>query len=432
MNFIRILTLAFSVNYCIAAEESAIIPGDGEDIEQIFELIEGYTPSYLKYEGVGYFMNDEGLYYTIPKEVITSKSFERYKLINGKTALGMLLELSENQWIALNKRELKNAAILAEEMKQISLGKFGLRTIKIPSEKIHRNLMEIKLRTISQIDMLNIKSDANIPIESLTARENYREFNAIFSVVSHYTNTPLLSQSVSKDIRGETIPKEERIILDGVEQTVNHIVSQIKGDYADKGSLIDEVIEIKKAAYKRYLNYVYAIMRIEDIRQYRMVDKGQTSDGHWNTCLFNSTLYLDKSLGNIETTKCGFLEKTKGYLNSLIAKFRRFNPRGSFIEERIIANVEKMKADRGAEALYSCAAWLEDDKICPGIIGDGSVLETGCHGLCLNFAIFPNQKVREGGNRLRNYYGCGYYGSEDFGIAGVSCSTGHAQALERI
>lgn len=407
------------MDYC-----DVVIPGGSSDWESIKAEVENYKAPYT----TGVFLNTTGKGGTTLRSV-------------GEKNPGNLLQLAQfstDCYTALRDRDFGLAKKNAEVMIDILSGKYGLQVIKVP-KKEKQKIDEITYRSVEQIASLFVSTDfrfKNLSPQSMEVlgKKNEDELNCILTVAQYFSTTPYCFQEISYDYSQIYGISENRYIMEPLLKERHSMNEQIldycKSKYPDHIKTIDNVYLYKKHSLRDYLTYLYKNLGTKKMLECKAIDRGQTSGGHRNTCLFNSVFYYDLMKKNIPSTKIGSIEKGQSYL-SHIADLHKSIP-GIFTATplpEIGRNLASLKSDRSAEANYSFEVSAYDGKISLGILSDCSALEIQCHSLLMNFMIFSKSKTIGTDNSLLSYFGCGYLGSENFPIVPVSCSTGHAQSL---
>ncbi len=402
-----------------------------DNIDNVTRVVSSYRAPFEKYWDSGLFMKDSKLQYRNAK--------------SSENTLEKLERLSENHWISLNMRKLQNAKNIALEMKNIfKSGEYN--KFSISDKNASDKLLELKFRCCEQIEM-SLRNSPDFDIMS-DIRDNINEssleFACMYDIAMNITNTPLYFEYITYNmINSDMIMNRGtrsifQRILGPRMKLYDEIVSTLKNKYKTKVEFIENVLNIKKKSYMRYLNSLENVMKNTPYDLYRTCDRGQTSGGHYNTCMFNSVFYADQNEENISSTKCGSLSSGISYVNyldSLFTKYNAYSNNKSLFALQNIRNVMNNNMNNsGSDAVYSFAGEVENNMIIPGILSTCSAVETQCHSLCLNLAIFPKNVVRRVGgscNSIFSYYGSGYFGSENFAISTVSCSLYHAQSFIR-
>lgn len=414
-----------------AEEKNVILPTTSEEN---IHLIAGYKSPSEEFGEIGFFVADKRLKYTISKDILERNKFDQIK--PNANALNVLVELSKNCWIALNKRELNISRNIVTEIVKILKGEYGLHEYMVSIQEWQK-ITELKYRCIEQIEMLStnpVFSGGNN--ESPLYQRNTEELKGLYELAHNFTNTPYFHSEMSYDFAQkygvEENPNLVIPILDRKHKFANFITSQIFNKYPKQKTLLISAYALKKQAYTRYLEGVYNNLNKIKYSQYKSVDRGQTSGGHRNTCMFNSVFSYDLQMHNIGSTKLGSLGQAKNYLSNLNKICIGYKPESNeeiATQQSIEQQIRRLEGNKWAEAIWSFSSSICDNKIFPGFFSTSSILETQCHSLMNNFAVFPKVCVRPSGDRLFSHYGTGYYGSENFPIIPVSCSTGHAQSL---
>lgn len=430
MNTVKIALLLFAP--CVfsvkSSEIEVIIPGGAIEGS---ESIETYQAPYQKFGEIGFFAEDRRLKYSIAEDLLDKTQYTNFM---------DLILLSENHWIALNKRNLELATKISYKMNDIIWGKYGLNVANV-NQAQKKKLTELKFRCLEQIEMsasqLNpINPNFNISTSELYQR-NFEECKCMYWLAKKLTNTPVFFQDASYDfgkIYGIAENPHVMIpILDRIHAVSEKVLDDCLEENPGQELLIKESYEIKKEGYSDYLKHIYQKLQTIKMSDYRAIDRGQNSGGHRNTCLFNSVFYLDFSKHNIASTKIGSIEKGKNYLsniNNLYSPYlNSLNGNPLFESSQICKTLNNLSKNSSVDAHYSFVSNIQDGKIFPGVLSNCSALEIQCHALMSNFMIFPKVRTHNNGNCLFSNYGTGYYGSENFSIFPVSCSTGHAQGL---
>lgn len=434
MRFLSIIAVFISAPSLFSNE---IFLPESEGIDE--KLIAEYVAPYKKFKDIGFLMQDKRLQYSISQDLINREAFDEFKTAQKKSGLEMLILLSENHWIAVNNRDLKFAEKISKEIENIMLGKYGVKKVELDDIK-NTKMTELKFRCVEQIEM-SLRMNSEFDPFSFTEKfenqgilyENSKDFAYMYEIAMKLTNTPVFFQMVSYDIA-----KMESRLDSGIKINSdfgNLILSEISEKYPDQKLKINNIINTKKTSFLEYLDFIYSTISTQKMSKYRAVDRGQTSSGHSNTCLFNSVLYADAVKGNICSTKLGSLEKAKSYVFYLDSIFKRVsmeNYNKILNSSKIIQNINDLQKIHTSDAMYGFTAEIDKNRIFPGKLGECSILEFQCHTLMLNFTIFPKNMVRQNGDSLLSYYGSGYYASENFAIAPVSCDLYHAQSLSVI
>ncbi|MDR1488147.1 MAG: hypothetical protein LBI26_00125 [Holosporales bacterium] len=453
-----------------ATTELVIVPSDGEtekDFAEVDKELKKYNNPFQKFFPVGLFANDPQLKYSMPEDVIKSGEFEKYKTEKTLPAIEWLGLLSENFWIALNKRNLGYEKLISSEMENTLLGKYKLTEISLPKVTANK-YYDLWFRSIEQIQLNKRFSKDFIeptfaPVSTFEDLylKNLKQCEVGYSLAKFITNTPLLSQMISyetvKDMDAGEISKEdshdEEVLKDRQQRSEIRLsqdklktsyslfegtLSKICSKYADHDSLTGTLLEISKNRYKTYLKTVYNMLQTIDMSKYRIVDKGQTSEGNCNTCMFNSIFYLDVDGKNIRSTKNGSLEKASQYLGYLESLYQD----GASYEEDIKKqlseimppHVKRLMLGSRDEAMYTMEGTIWHDTIFPGnILQEISIAEASSMGMQLNFCIFFNSPIRSTEKELQkkifSYYRGGCFASVQFPIIPVSCTLWHTRAL---
>ncbi len=414
----RILFLAYiMITSCYPIETTAIIPGMMEDLA----IIDAYEAPYKK---CGFFINSRRLATSITRAT------------NPSNGLAAIIKLSEEHYDALNKRNLRLASTKASEMKDIWNGKYGFKEIRVTQSQLQK-INQLKLRSIEQIEMSLPKTEKfEIRRSDTLTTKNSEELMAIFDLARHLTNTPLLAQDVSFDFSKVHGAQENAyLVLPQLEKIHNascKIFDDCSKRHPNQKKQLEALYQIKKDSFNQYLIDFYDFLKSQRMQDYRAVDRGQTSVGHRNTCLFNSIFYDDVAKGNIPSTKLGSLSKANDYLlwiKNIHAPYLRqladnpiYNPNG------ISLTLRRLEGNRSLEAHYGIGTVARGCGLAPGLIANCSVLEIGVHSLGANYSIFLKSKTGPG-SALLSYFGCGWFSSENFPIICASCSFGHAQGL---
>ncbi|MDR0942100.1 MAG: hypothetical protein LBM19_00585 [Holosporales bacterium] len=407
-----------------------IIPGQ---LEQNMTAIEDYVAPFEKFGEVGFLTNDRRLKYSI-KSSLTNVS---------ATPLEWLRALSDNHWIALNKRDLTFAKEISLEMGQVLLGKYGVCSVYL-SQGLADKFSELRFRCVEQIAFsfwdcpdFDVKTLAKgIAVDDVSLM-NLALFESMYELASKVTCSPLLFQAASYNmLQSRALPVANRhliepLLLENME-LIERILETIAAKYPSHRDTIFRTYDMKKAVYARYLQHVYNMLGVVETSDCRIVDKGETSDGHSGACMFNSCFSLDVGKHNIPSTKIGSIARGQEYLRFLTTSYSDIETaRRSVLASPsgIKATFAKLSSNRAADASYSFVSEIYDDVIFPGVLSDGSSTEVQCHSLGMNLAIFPKFKIREAGDSLLSHYGTGYLGSDNFPIVPISCSLKHAQLL---
>lgn len=430
-----LLTILLSIPSINSEELNLIFPETSD--ENLLQM-NSYKAPYEEFGEIGFFVADKRLHYTISRDILEN---ERFDQINQEfNILNMLRDLSKNHWIALNKRELNIAKNISKEMKAILLGKYGIRQKSVPFE-LSQNIMALKYRCIEQIEMSLNEDLSLMHFETSNAlyKQNSEEFCAMYQLGRQLTNTPFFRAEISYDFMktyGITENSLEVVpILEEGHRFTNNVFSEIVKIHPQQIHILNMAYSLKKQSYNSYLDYIYRNLSRIKYSQYRSIDRGRTSGTSRNTCMFNSVFFYDLEKHNIPSTKIGSLEKAQDYLLQLERICSIYGDKAakeSTIVNHIKRQIQVLKANRSADAIYSFCSEIQNSKIFPGYLFDVSVLELQCHSLASNFIIFPKTKTHDFGDCLFSHYGTGYYGSENFSIIPVSCSLGHAQSLTLI
>ncbi|MDR0695559.1 MAG: hypothetical protein LBF56_02190 [Holosporales bacterium] len=419
-----------------------IIPGDSsEDIVTLND----YKAPYEKFAGTGCFTMSSKLGYSISRADVENWKQSDFTSAGGRSTIKILELLSDNHWIALNKRELVFAKQIAVVMKRILLGACGVSSVSLDS-KTAANWREFRFRCIEQIEMSDrqpSKFDTlSITEEFATSPEllqrNAREFAAQHELSMRLTNTPLFVQTISKEMLFCGLPVTNANVVKRILLRIDGFAEEIlRGfilKYPGEADLIGRAYVQKKLAFMRFLQHRWYLLNSTPMSRYQAVEKGQTSGSHRGTCVFNSLFYEDVRQGTIESEKLGSIGKGKAYLVHLSDLFSDFGPewkKDSYVlnhQDGVMKRLKTIENDTSAAASISYPCEICCDKLYPGFPGDCAVTEVACHSLLTNFEMFDRGGLNSG-NTLLKHYGTGYIGSENFATAGISFSSTHAQAL---
>ena len=427
MNTKIYLSLCLSVSF-VNCYATVTIPGNLDSIETIKSVISSYRAPFEKHTDVGLLMTDPRLSYN--------------DVNKAKTAIEKLVLLSDNHWIALNKRELTKAKVIAQEINNILLlGKYGFQTVNLNSTEKDK-FYGCKFRCIEQIEM-STRTAWNFDPVSFLGKSNQveisKEFACMYDLAKNFTNTPLFFQYITDSMikSGVSMEKKSRKLFAGILNPrmnfANSVINLIKDRYPENIDTIETALRVKSIGYLSYINHITNLMKNIPENSYKAVDRGQTSAGHRNTCMFNSVFYADLAQKNISSTKVGSLQKGIEYVNYLINNFGKFplfaNTAQKSDLSHIVNLMNQTMNNKSSDAVYSFTGEVENDQIIPGILSNCSCIEMQTHSLLMNLAVFPKNKVREARNSLFSHYGSGYFGSENFAISPVSCSYYHAQSF---
>jgi hypothetical protein len=433
-------------SYQTSYDENILIPGDSAQDDG---AISNYKAPYEKFAWVGRF-RPGGIKYTIDRDVVEDWKQSDFMTTNGKNLLELLVLLSDNHWIALNKRCLEFAKKIANIMKGVLVGRCGVSSVLVSNE-IAQKWSKLRFRCVEQIEMSTRQSPKFDPssladgltVNSAILKRNIRDLAALYALSMNLTNTPILFQTVSSQMVSEGLPVLNQYavgpILRQNDLLAEKIMSKCVQKYPDQEWLIKSTYAIKQRSYAEYLQYEYILLHTSPMANCKVEDKGQNSDSHSNTCMFNSVFGPDVAQGNIKTTKLGSINKAKEYVTYLNAMYSDIEPvlkKGSSLldNECIMKRLGVLANDSSSDAAYSFHGEIYGNKLFPGILDDCSAMEVQCHSLGLNLEVFDARKIRDadsqkGGPSLFAYYGAGYIGSENFATAAVSFTQGHARAL---
>ncbi|MDR3224069.1 MAG: hypothetical protein LBT03_00560 [Holosporales bacterium] len=430
MRIHQILTILLFVLLYDFSEATTIVPGIAS---QDLSNLENYDPPYKRQNTIGFITNDRR-----PQTITANLNVSATCPPVEKLCIS-----SENHWIALWRRDLKSASSIANEMARILLGRDRIYAVMLEAP-IASKYRELKFRCIEQIAIsnwgtrsFNLRSFASTGQPADLYRRNFEEFESLYYLAQMVTCAPILFQIVSYDIlTSQNLAIANRAEVEralGQEVALaNSLIEVVITKHPANRDLITATYSAKKNSFARYIQHIYAVLQAEDMRNYLAVDRGQSSGSHRNTCMFNSIFSVDVSKGNIPSTKIGSINKAKEYLQSLSVLFNGIataNDSPLYNPSKIKATLDKIARSNTAEAVYSFVGDIFNNSIYQEMLSDGSATEIQCHALSMNLIIFPKTKVRQTGDKLLNYFGTSYFGSENFPIAAVSCSTGHAQSL---
>jgi hypothetical protein len=283
---------------------------------------------------------------------------------------------------------------------------------------------------------------AAIPVVPIISPEdelvNRRINGAIFELSAFILGTPAFSQAVLYRMLmdGEaTIPNQEIVLPKIKEQwdLLLSVTSDLQQRYPEEAEIISGTVRAKWVNYTSYLRYVHEWLDHTPMALFTAVDRGQTSEGNRNTCMFNSIFSADLRLRNITSTKRNIIERARAYIAQLRAYYipaymETADDPLINDEDGIDEHLIRLDADRSADEEYGAGAEGALGRMVPGQIADCSAAEAQAHALGLNIMIFPKQKTGTG-DTLASYFGTGYLGSEHFPVSAVSCSLWHAQSL---
>ncbi|MDR2667172.1 MAG: hypothetical protein LBB34_03635 [Holosporales bacterium] len=438
MNIERLLTcvgIFAALDMCTASP--LIIPGDSsQDLAPIVD----YVAPYIKFSPSGLFVQDTRLrlQYSLSDDGTLKSNIHGTN--RDSSTIELLVNLSDNHWIALNKRELPLAKCIAKKMEEIILGRAGLYETAV-SDELAEKLNEFVFRCVEQISLSVGPRECSQFLKTLTfsqdelSQRNALKYMAMLQLATNVTNTPLFFQSVSLDfLLNHDVGPEASVMfpqLEKASRTVESLVSRCIETYQNERSSIIALIARAKAKYSTFLAHLFNVMKATDMADYRSVDQGQTSDGHVNTCMFNSVFLRDVEIGLIGTAKIGSIERASRYMQELEESWAEF---GVDVGEETLGPLKStmctLQQNRSADAQYAFVIEIRDNQIFPGILASCSALEVQCRAGLMNLAILPKQKLRDYGNTLFSYFGTGCIMSENLPLVAVSCSTGHAQTLQ--
>ncbi len=438
------------ISHVIGSNNSIIIPGLEAEYADMYKVVAQCQPVYEKFGIKEMFADNPDLSYTIPNGVLSSSQFAGYKDSLHISTYEYICLLSENHWIALNKRDIGLAKNIAVEIATAMHGKYGLYVFTSPDKQLLETITSNKFRWMEQAE-LSIgeqalgKSDTKTRISA----ENDKELVMYYNLAKYITNTPLFFQTVSYDdidkvydARYTSLLQTYKTRLTKINEFCEHILNYISGQNSEALSFLKYLFDIKERSYRQYMQYVFDFLTTTQMNTYTCVDKGQTSGGHRNTCLFNSSFSLDVSKNNIPSTKQGSLDIASAYvkkLQSIWGVVPQYKSYASYLLiNDMIPIINRTKSNSGAEAVYSFEGEVfslkgtNKDVIFPGALSNCSILEMSQFALRSNYCIISKQKTRSNyGNTLAGYYSCGFFGSDLFSIIPISCSMTHAQSLKR-
>lgn len=433
------------INIC--ANAGSIILPDGSDVESdLVKLRNDYIPPLIKFNGTGLFECDNRLIYSIDEAIL-----ETYKIKKSLSPLEYMYILSEDHWIALNKKEHEYAKKIAVEMMEILCGKYQLCKFTFLNQNLYMGFVSDKFRWIEQIQLSLGNIQSNV-FESTPQSNIDSDLVSLADLAKYLTLTPMLFQMQSYEMlkimerNGVNTPKYKQFIRDlkpklKARSQIGHIMlSNIFRKYSDKEISINLAFESRRKTYAAYLNCVLDLLKKMDIKNYKTADRGQTSGTHRKTCMFNASFYIEVSRGMIHATKSGCLDKAQEYIGKFtntinqIIKYSEYESLLGF--SGITHYIAMLRSNSGADAMYAYNGEIlpcdsaSDKRIFPGIFSDASVIEAGKIMCMSNLVMFSkSQTFCEYGETLAGYYGCGFFCNEYFPITAISYSTSHAQSL---
>lgn len=264
-----------------------------ETSDENIELLKSYKAPYEEFGELGFLVADNRLQYTIKQDILEHKRFDQIKKENN--LLNILVDLSKNHWIALNKRDLTIAKNIAGEMESILTGKYGLRQFSFATE-LQYKIISLKYRCIEQIEMSLKNFNLNKDFSNDLYKRNNEELSTLYQLARDITNTPFFRTEVSYDfMKAYGIGINTNIVVPILEKGhkfIDTVFTKITQKYPVQKTLLEKAFSLKKQAYNAYLEHIYNNLNLIKYSKYKSVDRGQTSGTSRNTCMFNSVFFL--------------------------------------------------------------------------------------------------------------------------------------------
>ncbi|MDR2458592.1 MAG: hypothetical protein LBD43_00650 [Holosporales bacterium] len=270
------------------------------------------------------------------------------------------------------------------------------------------------------------------------ATSNMRTISAMHELAMYMTSTPIWTQVETYRMcaSGEAIIPNQGIVLPEIQEQwdlLQTFATDLIGRFQELEHTIRGAIRAKERGYREYLAYVRTYTQHTPMSHFKAVDRGQTSGNSRNTCMFNSLFAQEVTMGNIRSTKEGAIQAGLTYLQWLADYYRRYNETADDIlinPGGVRESLMEMQRNRRAEQEYGPGAETSKGRYVPGQLSNCSAAEIQSHTMGLNYMMVLKQKTGLG-DTLGAHYGTAYLGSEHYPIVLISCSTHHAQALER-
>lgn len=242
-------------------------------------------------------------------------------------------------------------------MVDILCGKYGNYEFITRDKVLYSKFVSDKVKWIEQIQISLGDVQSNV-FEFLEKAKIDTDLRMYADLARHLTLTPLLFQMCSYEML--RIMEENKIIdkkyvklvknfkqkLDNRNVIGNLVLSNISARYPGKKERVALAFLLRKETYRTYLDYILSVIKSLDMGGYKYVDKGQTSSGHYNTCMFNSSFCNECERKIILDPKQGCLDKVQSYITSSINAMKWILPYEEYKEELVFEGLGRKTSDQ--------------------------------------------------------------------------------------
>lgn len=365
-----------------------------------------------------------------------------------------VLDLASDNAEALQNRENMKAYNIALKLSEI----LSNQIIITKDQTLNENLFDWYCQIIEQIELSTRDKPQTSSLfktkeNNLPHKQNIEILKTMYDTARSLTNTQLLSQIIALSMLKHpmNLKIDNLNLTKSILEKINFIFQDLQlivcQEHAGYENITKLMIESKKKRFIQFLDDLTQFIGGVSQSDFIIKDVGQTSEGHCNTCFWNSTFHSDLIKRNIPNTKLSTLSmalnsmKSDGKIFKKSPVFHVLKSSGGILFTGQEERITRLQSQHSAEAEYYFSAELVKNTltgssiIFPGVIGNCSIVEAQCYATkqnALTFLQLGSNRIIQGypNNSIIHKLQGGYIWSEHLPFALISSSLYHAQSMQ--